>query len=362
MKTKILYALDNYKTANAGTEKQVFNLISNLDTTKFEPHLLVFEDSAYLNTRAFPCDYTVVKLKGIRNISSWMIMLKAAYKFKQKGFKLVHTFFIDTSIICPPVFSLFGIKVIISRRDMGYWYNSSYKRLLKITGNFVSAVTTNSIAVKAITSTSEGIAENKIHVIYNGYELDRKEDAHPAHDIADNKLIIVLVANVRPLKRIGDMLDALKIIVDKFPTAHFVHIGDGDTAQLRAKAEANNIQKNCSFLGKRTNVLSYLKKAHVGVLCSESEGFSNSILEYQLSGLPVVCSNVGGNPEAVIEGENGYLYQAGNVQELASKLIKLLSNPKEMELMGARAKANALAKYDIKSTTKYNQELYLKLL
>ena len=66
-------------------------------------------------------------------------------------------------------------------------------------------------------------------------------------------------------------------------------------------------------MGKMEDPLPLIRHCDIGVLTSESEGLSNSIMEYMACGLPVVCTDVGGNPELVRHGENGYLFPAGDV-------------------------------------------------
>lgn len=368
-KLKLLYVIDYYQNPDAGTENQLFKLISNLDRTKFAPHILVFDDSDYMKSGQFPCDYSVLGSRSIKSPLTWLKLVKKALSFKKQGYKLAHIFFNDPSVICPPVFSLFGIKSIISRRDMGYWYTPLYLNLLRKTKFCVDAVTVNSNAVKQITAQSEYISLDKIHVIYNGYDLSAVEtslDVSQSNEIStlkhQGKLVIVLVANVRPIKRITDMIRAMVTLVEKQSNTHFVHIGSGDSKELQKLAREKRVEEYCHFLGNKTNVNEYLAHADVGVLCSESEGFSNAIVEYQLAGMPVVCSKVGGNPEAIQEGVTGYLYDCGDVNTLAQYLLKLIASETKRSDMGTKAKLEALSQYDIHNIVEQNQKLYTSLI
>lgn len=368
-KVKILYVIDYYQSPNAGTENQLFKLVSNLDRDKYEPHLLVFEDSPYLQSQSFPCDYSVLGSRSIKSPTTWLKLAKAAFSFTRRGFKLAHIFFNDPSVICPPVFSLFGIKSIISRRDMGYWYTPQYLKLLRKTKCFVNAVTVNSDAVKQITAKSENISLDKIHVIYNGYDLSLTQDvavASQSNEISvlkqQGKLVIVLVANVRPIKRIDDMVHAMATLVEQQSNVHFVQIGGGDATELQKLAKEKGVAEHCHFLGNKKNVSEYLAFADIGVLCSESEGFSNAIVEYQLAALPAVCSRVGGNPEAISHGETGFLYDCADITSLSTYLLELVQSEAKIAEMGKRAQIDAKTKYDIKQVVQENAALYRTLL
>jgi glycosyltransferase involved in cell wall biosynthesis len=85
--------------------------------------------------------------------------------------------------------------------------------------------------------------------------------------------------------------------------------------------------KDCIFLENRTDKMVLLGAMDVGVITSDSEGLSNSIMEYMASGLPCVATNVGGNPELVHHGVNGFLTKAGDAAQLAEWLVTLADNP-----------------------------------
>jgi glycosyltransferase involved in cell wall biosynthesis len=81
--------------------------------------------------------------------------------------------------------------------------------------------------------------------------------------------------------------------------------------------------------------MKYIERFTVAVLCSESEGFSNSIIEYLQAGRPVVCTATGGNPEIVRDGHNGFLVPVGDAAALAERLVRLLSDDALARRLGA---------------------------
>jgi glycosyltransferase involved in cell wall biosynthesis len=89
------------------------------------------------------------------------------------------------------------------------------------------------------------------------------------------------------------------------------------------------------FTGQVEEPMKYVERFTVAVLCSESEGFSNSIIEYMQAGRPVVCTDTGGNPEIVKDGCNGFLVPVGDTGALAARLKRLLYDSALARQLGA---------------------------
>src|SRR5690606_15384130 len=127
-------------------------------------------------------------------------------------------------------------------------------------------------------------------------------------------------------KRVCDLIRAFARVVQEYPDAQLHIIGGGDPLPLKGLAEELYVGKQVIFFGAQPEVHRFIKQFDIAVLCSESEGFSNSIIEYMCFGKPVVCSSTGGNPEIVDHGKNGLLFPVGDVEILAKNLLMLLSN------------------------------------
>ncbi len=363
----ILFVIDHFRNPHAGTEGQLYQLVNGLDRRRFYPYLLVFTDSDYLREQGFPCDYEVLGHSRLSSASTWLALWKFARRFRAKGGRLAHVFFNDPSVICPPVFRSLGIITIISRRDMGYWYTPAWRAALMVTGRFVSAVITNSKAVKTVTAKKELLPPKRIHVVYNGYEGESSSLAMPP-DLAEMRLqhpeavFVGLVANIRPIKRIQDAIGALADRRCASANAHLLVIGDGDPVELRNLAVNLGVDGRVHFMGRRSDVKACLRALDIALLCSESEGFSNSIIEYMQAGLPVVCSDVGGNPEAVAHGETGYLYPCGDVTALAAYIADLAEGEELRRSLGDRAGKVARERFGMEQMVSDHQQIYQRVI
>lgn len=367
--TPLLYVIDYFRDPHAGTEGQLYALVEGLDKSEFAPHLLVFEDSPWLREHGFPCDYTVLGHRSLASPATWFAMLRLALRFRQQGYRLAHVFFNDASVICPPVFRIFGIPTLLSRRDMGYWYTPALKRILRLTGRFSEGVVANSKAVQAVTAAAEGFAADDIHVIYNGFPDSKKSTSIVSPQTRELErlqekrcLLMGLVANIRPIKRIEDAVRCLALLRDSVPALNLVVIGSGDGADLARYAREHGVEDRLHLLGSSDDVASCLAYLNIAILCSESEGFSNAIVEYKRAGLPVVCSEVGGNPEAVTHGEDGFVYPVGDTESFARVIKALADNPELRKTMGDLAKQNSEKDFSMAMMVESHQSLYRSIV
>lgn len=364
----LLFVIDHLQNPYAGTEGQLYKLIANLDRKAFAPELLVFSDSQYLREFGFPCPYRVLGHSRLSSLATWWRLFVEARRFRARGGRLAHVFFNDASIICPPLFSMSGIRTLISRRDMGYWYSPLIQRVLRVTGRFVGGVVVNSRAVGEVTQMHERIGEDRIHVIYNGVDQDGCHPGDTSEKTVTQALreqgytVALLVANIRPIKRIDDAIEALAQLRESCPNLVLVLVGAGDEMPLKQRAEQLGVAERVRFLGARQDVDDLLGGADIGLLCSESEGFSNAIVEYMLKGLPVICSDTGGNPEAVTEGRTGFLYPVGDTGQLADSMERLVHAPELRHTLGRQAREDAATRFSVATMIERHRELYEHVL
>ena len=252
-KIKILFIIDSFSNPNAGTEGQLLKLFNGLDKDIFVPHLVVFKKSAYFKSINIPFPVDILDLHKILSPISWYKIYKYLSIKKKQQFSLAHIFFNDASIICPFFLKLLNYKVIISRRDMGYWYSWIILIILNLNKLFVDLVITNSQAVKNITIIKEGYHDKNISVIYNGYsEINSKKENQTNfflnEILINNTIRLVIVANIRPIKRISDAIKALYRVKETIPNIDLYVIGAGDQSLLIKLTNELNLTSSVHFL------------------------------------------------------------------------------------------------------------------
>ncbi len=193
-------------------------------------------------------------------------------------------------------------------------------------------------------STAEDLIENgvkreNISIIYNGIFT---EVYHPDNTVDEFETpTIVYLGRIKAYKRVDVIIRAMHAIRQRISGARLVIIGSGDGLPALRKLTdtlslSEGIVKFAGFVSEEEKV-EYLRKAWVAVNTSPKEGWGIVGMEAQACGTPVVVSDAPGLRESVIDGETGYLFQFGDVVELADKVSQLLESPEKRAQMGSTA-------------------------
>jgi glycosyltransferase involved in cell wall biosynthesis len=340
-KARIVYIVDEYDHEYCGTERQLVELIKGLDRARYDPVLCVLRESPYLASHWTACDWHcagIPKIRDIRNISR---LYKWLQNIRGENGNIVHTFFNDSSIIGPIPARLAGYRVVVSRRDLGYWYTPVRKWLLRLNARLVDQYVANCNAVKNVTVVNESPDCGKVAVIYNGYQAARDPTACSLREMLElptHAKIVLVVANFRPLKRIEDAVEGFARAAENNHDWHLIVAGEDSSelhaADLMQAGPAVKLADRVHFSGRIDNIAALANQADIGMLVSESEGLSNAIMEGMAGSLPMVCTDVGGNPELVVEGETGFLVDVGDVGAIAARLLRLMNDRTLREQMG----------------------------
>ncbi|MCS6858738.1 MAG: glycosyltransferase family 4 protein [Abditibacteriales bacterium] len=180
---------------------------------------------------------------------------------------------------------------------------------------------------------AQGVRAEKIHVLYNGIDLDRY--AHPLPS-AEAKARLGLPANARTVGIVASLterkghrflLHALKRIEPQVGEVHALFAGEGDQEDaLRRLAASLGLSERVHFLGFRQDVVEVVSACDAFVLPSLKEGLSNAVMEAMALRRPVIVTNIAGMPELVRDGETGLLVPPADVGALADALRRVLSD------------------------------------
>jgi L-malate glycosyltransferase len=334
---KILYVIDACDGLTAGTERQLFTLARGMVALGHDARLLVLRHTDYTRTVSnFPCPIESLEVGSIASLGSLRRMLEFRARVRRDRPDVVHAFFNDSAILIPPFARNKRTRVFTSRRDMGFWHTPGQLMLLRLANAWTDGIICNSQAVAKLVQEKEGAPARKLRVIYNGIEsasLARSgepTDALPGFSPANSAINICLVANLRPIKRVEDLVEAAAKVILRVQGCQFWIVGasldKGYATRLSRLVHELGLTETVHFLGAVRDPKPIIRNCQVGVLTSQSEGLSNTLLEYMSNGLPAVCSDVGGNPELLHDGEHGYLYPCGDVAALAERLVALCND------------------------------------
>lgn len=213
-----------------------------------------------------------------------------------------------------------------------------------------------------------GIPMKRMRTIYNGIDRELPDDANLKKlrfelGLAEGAPVIGMVGNLYPVKGYPFFIQSMQRVKHQFPDARFIICGRGRLqAELEALARQCGLENSLQFLGFRTDVRQLLQTMDIFVLSSLSEGLSLAILEAMDAGKPTVVTNVGGNPEIVVDGETGFLVPAENPEILAEKVSLLLSDRELGRQMGQNGHQRVLSLFSRERMVQNYQNLYEALV
>ena len=233
---------------------------------------------------------------------------------------------------------------------------------------FAHSIVANAERVKDYLVES-GVPGSKISVIYNGVDLQRlivtqndRGNILRGFDlpIDDSMQFVTIVANLRSVVKNHRMfLRAASKVKIAVSNVGFIIAGEGDLIdEIKAFATELGVERDIFFLERCSKIAELLSISSICVLTSESEGFSNSILEYMAAGKPVVATEVGGAAEAIVENDTGFLVDSNDDETLAVRLIALLNDRDKAERMGSRGRQVADEKFSLTARKEKTLELY----
>jgi glycosyltransferase involved in cell wall biosynthesis len=211
----------------------------------------------------------------------------------------------------------------------------------------------------------------KFVVIRLGIELEQRVD--PGRDgrletrrmlgIAPDRFVVGWIGRMTGVKRTDDVLLAVKHLREREVDAALCMVGDGpDREHVERRASELGIVRHCYFLGYQEEVAPYYAAFDAMILPSGNEGTPVSAIEALAGGRPVVATRVGGVPDVVRDGEDGFLVEPGDVEQLAERLALLARDPELRERMGQAGRERVLPRYAVNRLIDDVDKLYRSLL
>ncbi|MBU9722706.1 MULTISPECIES: glycosyltransferase [Bacillaceae] len=368
-KVKVLFFI--YQMGAGGAARTLLNIINNLDRNKFEPHLVTLNfDGSY--EQELKDDVIFIKLETQRLSRS---IFRLAKIIRENQIDVVFSTIprVNTIAILANKLSFSKAKSVIREADNlgGTWKTNlqliGFGLIYKLSSQIISL----SEGVKSNLIKRYKIKAEDIKVIYNPIDLeqinekmadDQLVEGHK-HIFDTSDKIVITAGRLVKQKDQRTLLNAFAK-VNKQLDSQLVILGEGPLEdQLKEQAKELNIFDRVHFLGFQRNPYIYFKQADLFTLTSIHEGFSHVIAEALATGTPVVSTNCKSGPSEVLNnGEYGDLCKVGNDQELAEKMLQVLSMDKSetkerIELGYERAKH-----FDAKKIVKRYEEVFLQTL
>ena len=237
-------------------------------------------------------------------------------------------------------------KLIFTEHGRFYPDYGSWKRKLvnPIFSIFTDHITSISKATKEAMVKYENFKPSDIQVIYNGV-VDCSYINVDCHllkcefDIPEDAFIFGTISRLQPIKNQKMMIRAFKMVNDKYNNTCLLIVGDGEIKnELMILTEELSISNNVIFTGFQQDPYPFHQIIDVFLLSSFSEGTSMTLLESMSFSKPSVATNVGGNPELISDGYNGFLIESDKVEPFAEACIRLYEDSTLKHIMGNNAR------------------------
>lgn len=353
-----------------GAEVLVLNLLKKLDRTRYSPVVCSLEIGGKLEKEfkdaGIPV-YAANKREGI----DFSLPMKLAKIIIGSKADIVHTHNMAPWLYGGVASKILSSKILIHTEHANLY---NHQRRLILAEYWLAKITDKIIAdakkVADFLSDKENINRNKIQIVFNGVDIDKYDCRYSnavskRHElsIADDEVIIGIVARLSMVKDHKNLLDAFSIILNAISNAKLLVIGDGELREdLVAYTRMKGIQERVLFLGNRRDIPELLRLMNVFVLCSISEGLPITLLEAMAAGLPVVATDVGGNREVVIDRKSGFLVPPKDPQRLAEAIATILKDKKMARRFGENGIIRCKELFSLDGMVKKYSELYESVL
>ncbi len=335
---KILFVI--WGMGSGGAERVLLNILKFLDHGKFESVLILFEKGGKY-FEYLPPGLRLYILNKKNKLDTLRLVFKTAGIVGKEKPDIVLSFgyYANTIVGLSRIFSpsrFSGTRLCLTEHT----YTESFidnlrfaavrKWMVSLLYRRADLIIAVSDGVKKNLVESFSIPENKIRICNNPVDLSsilrlsREPVKHKWFD--GSHLVVIAVGNLTAAKGYPYLLEAFSRLRKKF-AAKLAILGGGEKKHLEKLAEKLGIEKDVAFLGFRDNPFKYMAKSSVFVLPSLWEGFGNVIVEAMACGVPVVATISGSGPKEIIsDWENGFLVPAGDVNQMAEAIGRLLSD------------------------------------
>lgn len=274
-----------------------------------------------------------------------------------------------TRVLCPvPVLicTLHGLRMYGVKRDLA-WIKEAAHRATDTLAEATTAVC--KVAGERYVSV-RAISPGKIRIIPNGVDTSqfcpdpaKRSGTRRALKIA-HQFVWLAVGRLEAVKDYATMLRAFALVARDSTESVLLISGTGSRhAELSQLISELDICQRVIFLGQRSDVCDLMNAADAYLMSSIFEGLPMVLLEAAASGLPMVATNVGGNPEIVLEGATGFVAPPGNPRMLAEAMRRLMAlPPDERTQMGAAAREFCISNYRLERVVDQWEDIYGEFL
>ena len=284
---------------------------------------------------------------------------------KKEQIDVIHAHEFTANVYGALMGRLTGIPVIATVHGQNYYWEQAKRRIAYRLVSRSARMVAVSENLKQFVIQRAGVPSARIGVMYNGVEPfvrpsgEQLQATLDGLDLGKWDHIVGAVGSLYSVKGHTYLVQAIPEILRTHPRTLVIVVGRGDLeSTLKEEAAKLRVEEHIRFLGFRNDVSVLLSLMDVFVLPSLSEGLSMALLEAMAAEKPVVATNVGGNPELVVEGQTGYLVPSQDPRPLADRIIRLLSSKGLAQELGVQGRLRVEKQFSFKGMVNAYQQYY----
>ncbi len=366
MPIRVCFMIDDL--TRAGVETQLVKIINQLDRSKIDPYLCILAPRTDSAAGLLPEDCPVhwLGLTSMRRPSALAHAWKLLRFLRRERIDVLHVDLPGSTLFGIPVGWLARVPYLVrTRRDMGYWMGSIDRWTGRLYSHLVEMTITNCRACQESVIEIERASRESVTILKNDLNLDqfREIPTFSGKRAAGAPRVIGMVANLRPVKAPEVFIEAAHRIAERHPDAVFRIAGEGSLrAQLEKQIEDLGLSGRVELPGQVVDVPKFIGELDVAVLCSNTEGLPNVLVEYMASGRPVVATRVGGTEELIDDGVQGLIVQPQDPAALAEAIDRLLSDDELAARLAAAGRSRVEEEYGGPSIAECFESLMLGMI
>lgn len=358
----------NHSMAMGGIETLIVDFVRCLSADGVAPRIAVFEAGGSLERRLEELSIPLHRLGKRAGVDLRMVLCLRGL-LKQHGIRVVHSHNFSTwlysalAVLISP-----GADIVhVHTEHSNVEYAPRRYRLERLLGALTPYTVAVSRHVQDVMIRRIGIPARRVRLIYNGIDTSRfapdpMRRGHARADlgIAENEILIGIVARLAPIKDHVTLLHGFRQLLDRARRpVRLALIGDGpERSAIDDVVRTLRIDERTLRLGERQDIPDLLNALDIYVLSSLNEGMNLTLLEAMGTGLPIVATAVGGNPEIVVPGATGLLVPSRDPTALAAALARLVESDAERLAFGSAGRARILEHFSQATMLRAYMELY----
>lgn len=355
-----------------GSERQLLELASRLDRTRFEPSIFCLSrDGAQAEAaRRAGVPVTSFGVGPVRYLkwARWTRRLRRLCL--ERPLDIVHAYLFPSYGLAALAARGTPARLVAGVRAVGVAREAQWPFSLLDSAGLARArrIVVNAEAVRAALATRRPEVVDRIMVIYNGIDLQPyaadadREAARARLGLESSAFVALMVANLIDYKGHEEAIRALGLLRRRVGRAVLALAGAGpQEPRLRSLAREMGLEEAVLFLGRRDDVPALLCAADVVLLASWHEGLPNAVMEAMAAARPVVSTDVGGVGELVTHGVTGLLVPPSAPAAIEAALFEVASDPALAGRLGQSGRARVAQAFSWAAAVRAHEEMYASL-